>query len=40
MQRRILVVDDDELTRQQLQRLLEVEGGVKVDTTGDGALDL
>jgi DNA-binding NtrC family response regulator len=40
MQRRILVVDDDELTRQQLQRLLEVEGGVKVDTTGDGAAAL
>jgi DNA-binding NtrC family response regulator len=36
MQRRILVAEDDELTCHQLQKLLETDQGVKVDTTGDG----
>jgi DNA-binding NtrC family response regulator len=36
MQRRILVVEDDELTRQQLQALLQTDSNLKVDATGDG----
>jgi DNA-binding NtrC family response regulator len=36
MQRRILIAEDNELTRQQLQQLLEAEPKVQVDTTGDG----
>ncbi len=37
MQRRILIADDNELTRQQLQKLLEADKKLKVDTVGDGA---
>ncbi len=40
MQRRILIVDDEETTRQQLKTLLEGEINVTVDTTGDGATAL
>jgi DNA-binding NtrC family response regulator len=36
MQRRILVVEDDEQTRQQLQALLQNDNNLKVDITGDG----
>jgi DNA-binding NtrC family response regulator len=36
MQRRILIAEDNELTRQQLQQLLENDSKIKVDTTGDG----
>ena len=37
MQRRILVVEDDELTRRQLKKLLESDPGLTVDTASDGA---
>jgi DNA-binding NtrC family response regulator len=37
MQRRLLIAEDNELTRQQLKQLLEVDEGILVDTTGDGA---
>jgi DNA-binding NtrC family response regulator len=37
MQRRILIADDNELTRQQLQKLLEADKKVKVDTVTDGS---
>src|SRR5262245_25516756 len=37
MQRRILVVEDDELTRRQLKKLLESDPGLTVDTATDGA---
>ena len=40
MHRRILIVDDEELTRQQLKKLLESENYVIVDCTGDGATAL
>jgi DNA-binding NtrC family response regulator len=40
MQRRLLVVEDDEVTRQQLQKLLETAAGLQVDTIGDGAAAL
>src|SRR5438034_7348255 len=33
IQRRILIAEDNELTRQQLQELLETDPKVKVDTT-------
>ncbi len=36
MQRRILIAEDNEQTRQQLQELLGNDPKVKVDTTGDG----
>jgi DNA-binding NtrC family response regulator len=36
MQRRILVADDNEKTREQMQKLLEADGKVQVDTVGDG----
>jgi DNA-binding NtrC family response regulator len=36
MQRRILIAEDNELNRQQLQKLLEVDKKLKVDTVGDG----
>jgi DNA-binding NtrC family response regulator len=34
--RRILIAEDNEHARQQLRTLLEAEGGVQVDTAGDG----
>jgi DNA-binding NtrC family response regulator len=34
--RRILIVDDDELTRQQLRKLLGADERIKVDTASDG----
>jgi DNA-binding NtrC family response regulator len=34
--RRILIVEDNETTRQQLKQLLEVDAKLQVDTTGDG----
>jgi DNA-binding NtrC family response regulator len=37
MQRRILIADDNDLNRQQLQKLLEADKKLKVDTVGDGA---
>jgi DNA-binding NtrC family response regulator len=37
MHRRILIAEDNELTRQQLQRLLEADKRLKVDTVGDGS---
>src|SRR5437867_994648 len=37
MQRRILIVEDHEAGRQQLQKLLEVEQKIVVDTVNDGA---
>ncbi len=40
MQRRILVVEDDEQTRHQLQTLLESDSNLKVDATGDGVTAL
>ncbi len=40
MQRRILIVEDDELTRNQLQKLLESDQNLKVDTTSDGSAAL
>jgi DNA-binding NtrC family response regulator len=36
MQRRILIAEDNELTRQQLKQLLETDGKIQVDTTGNG----
>jgi DNA-binding NtrC family response regulator len=36
MQRRILIAEDNELTRQQLKELLEQDSKVIVETTGDG----
>src|SRR6516164_7927471 len=36
MQRRILIADDNELTRQQLKKLLEADQKLRVDTVGDG----
>jgi DNA-binding NtrC family response regulator len=36
MRRRILIAEDNELTRQQLQKLLEADKRLKVDTVGDG----
>jgi DNA-binding NtrC family response regulator len=36
MQRRILIAEDNELGRQQLQKLLEADRKLKVDTVGDG----
>src|SRR5690349_13672410 len=36
MQRRILIAEDNELTRQQLKQLLEADPKVQVDTTGNG----
>jgi DNA-binding NtrC family response regulator len=36
MQRRILIAEDSEPTRKQLQALLEADGSFQVDTTGDG----
>src|SRR5437868_80587 len=37
MQRRILIAEDNELTRQQLKQLLETDPKLRVDTTGDGS---
>jgi DNA-binding NtrC family response regulator len=37
MQRRLLIAEDNELTRQQLKQLLEADEKIQVDTTGDGA---
>jgi DNA-binding NtrC family response regulator len=37
MQRRILIVEDNEVTQRQLQQLLERDDHVKVDTARDGA---
>jgi DNA-binding NtrC family response regulator len=34
--RRVLIAEDNELTRQQLQQLLEADCKIQVDTTGDG----
>ncbi len=36
MRRRILVVEDDEITRQSLQKLLALDAELQVDATGDG----
>jgi DNA-binding NtrC family response regulator len=36
MQRRVLIAEDSEPTRQQLRALLEADGAFQVDTTGDG----
>src|SRR5437899_1555233 len=36
MQRRILIVDDNELARQQLQKLLESDQRLRVDTANNG----
>jgi DNA-binding NtrC family response regulator len=36
MQRRILIAEDNETTRQQLKQLLETDPKLQVDTTGDG----
>src|SRR5262249_35823371 len=40
VKRRILVVDDEELTRQQLKELLGTDPTPQVDTSGDGAAAL
>src|SRR5262249_51472929 len=40
IQRRVLVVEDDEQSRKQLKKLLEAELGIKVDTAEDGATAL
>src|SRR5437867_2252524 len=37
MQRRLLIAEDNELTRQQLKQLLEADEHIQVDTTGDGS---
>jgi DNA-binding NtrC family response regulator len=36
MKRRILVADDNDKIREQMQKLLEADGEVQVDTVGDG----
>jgi DNA-binding NtrC family response regulator len=36
MERRILIVEDNELSSQQLRELLEEDSKIRVDTTGDG----
>jgi DNA-binding NtrC family response regulator len=36
LQRRVLIAEDNELTRQQLKQLLETDPKIQVDTTGDG----
>src|SRR6266702_2078964 len=36
MQRRVLIADDSQPTREQLRELLEADGGFQVDTTGNG----
>src|SRR2546421_499095 len=36
MERRILIAEDNEVNRQQLQQVLEADQKVKVDTTNDG----
>jgi DNA-binding NtrC family response regulator len=40
MQRRILIADDNELTRQQLKKLLETDQKLLVDMVGDGTTAL
>jgi DNA-binding NtrC family response regulator len=40
MERRVLIVDDNETTRQQLKKLLETDHKLRVDTAGDGAKGL
>jgi DNA-binding NtrC family response regulator len=40
IERRILVVEDDEQSRKQLKKLLEGEPGIKVDTAEDGVAAL
>jgi DNA-binding NtrC family response regulator len=37
MQRRLLIAEDNDQTRQQLKQLLEADEKILVDTTGDGA---
>jgi DNA-binding NtrC family response regulator len=36
MQRRVLIAEDSEQTRESLKKLLEADGAFQVDTTGDG----
>ena len=36
MERRVLIAEDNEVNRQQMQQVLEVDNKVKVDTTNDG----